>query len=251
MGYVRFMEKNYDEAVTNYQKGFDASGKKNAGIALELGNAFAAKGDLPKSAEWYGTALKLQPEWPNYEMGPVWKLNGVAGGYIQKLDYAKGIDVLEKHALPAGLQDWHTMNNLGLFYRDWADRGGKKSSDGKSKNEKSLDYYLKASKLVMEDEGASTKEKAGVLNDTGVIYDYQLGNTEKGIEYYRQALQVEPKFGDALENLGSCFNKLGKYEEAIPLFEKVLAEEPGRRKSQNGLAEAKRAVEKDQKPTTR
>ena len=90
-----------------------------------------------------------------------------------------------------------------------------------------------------------------MLNDTGVIYDYQLGNVEKGVEYYRQALQNDPEYKDALENLGLCFNKLGKYEEAIPLFQKVLDQEGGRVVSRRGMSEAKKAVEKDGKPASR
>jgi tetratricopeptide (TPR) repeat protein len=249
MGYTRFMERNVEEAITHYQKGFEISGKKHGGLALELGNAFMQKGDLAKAAEWYGTALKVQPEWPDYKAGPLWMLNGVAGTFVQKLEFQKAIEALEKNAFPAGNADWHTLNNLGLFYRDWAGRG--KKAEGKSKNEKSLEYYLKASKLVLEDQSATPSEKAQVLNDTGVIYDYQLGNIEKGVESYRQALQNDPEYRDALENLGLCFNKLGKYEEAIPLFQKVLDQDGGRAVSRKGMAEAKKAVEKDGKPASR
>jgi tetratricopeptide (TPR) repeat protein len=97
MGYTRFMEKNLDEAITHYQKGFDVSGKKHAGLALELGNAMAQKGEIQKAAEAYGAALKAQAEWPNYEAGPVWKLLGLSGQFVvQKNDFAKAIEVLEK-----------------------------------------------------------------------------------------------------------------------------------------------------------
>jgi tetratricopeptide (TPR) repeat protein len=258
MGYTRFMEKNVDEAITHYQKGFEVSGKKHAGLALELGNALAQRGDdkrgdIQKAAEAYGAALKAQSEWPNYEAGPIWKLFGIAGTFVQKRDYAKAIEVLEKNALPAGDGDWMLNNNLGLFYRDWADSIDRshKSSDAKAKNEKSLGYYQKAAKAVMASETATPKNKAQVLNDLGVIYDYQLGQMEKGLEYYRQALQSDGTYIDALENLGLCFNKLGKYEEAIPLFQKVLEQDGGRVVSRRGMAEAKKAVDKDQKPSSR
>ena len=90
-----------------------------------------------------------------------------------------------------------------------------------------------------------------MLNDTGVIYDYQLGNMEKGLDYYRQALQHDATYIDALENLALCFNKLGKYEEAIPLFQKVLEQDGGRAVARRGMSEAKKAVDKDQKPASR
>jgi tetratricopeptide (TPR) repeat protein len=263
MGYTRFLEKNLDEAISLYQKGFDVSGKKHAGLALELGNSYAEKSNglakdehektVMKAAEAYGAALKAQAEWPNYEAGPIWKLLGLSGSFAMKVDYAKAIEVLEKYALPAADGDWNVNNNLGLFYRDWADRIDRshKSSDARAKNEKSLAYYLKASKAVLASETATPKNKAQVLNDTGVIYDYQLGNMEKGLDYYRQALQHDATYIDALENLALCFNKLGKYEEAIPLFQKVLEQDGGRAVSRRGMSEAKKAVDKDQKPASR
>jgi tetratricopeptide (TPR) repeat protein len=261
MGYARLMEKNVDEAIAHYQKGFEVSGKKHSGCALELGNvhwqkAEAAKGndkewkaELQKAAEWYGIAARLQSEWGSYDASPLGRMNGVAAALIQKRDFAGALELLEKNGFPAAESDWKTLNNLGLFYRDWADSG--KRSEAKARNEKALGYYMKAGKLVVDDPNATGNERSRVLNDVGVIYHYQLGNMEKGIEYYRVALQHDPLWVDALENLGVCFNALGKYEEAIPLFEKVLDQQPGRGKSQNGLAEAKKAVSKDQKPTSR
>jgi tetratricopeptide (TPR) repeat protein len=252
LGYTRFMEnkeKNQDEALAHYQKGFEVSGKKHGGCALEAGNLLVQKGELAKAAEWYGLALRAQPEWPDYNAGPLPRLSFIAAQFVNKRDFAKALELLETNALPAGEYDWNTMNNLGLFYRDWAD--SKKGPDAKPRNEKSLAYYLKASKLVVDDPSADGSKRAAVLNDTGVIYHYNMGNMEKGLEYYREALQHDPKWKDALENVGVCFNLLGKYEEAIPMFEKVLEQEPARAKSRNGLAEARKAVLKDQKPTSR
>ena len=80
MGYTRFLEKNLDEAISLYQKGFDVSGKKHAGLALELGNAYAEKSNglakdehektVMKAAEAYGAALKAQAEWPRLRGRP-------------------------------------------------------------------------------------------------------------------------------------------------------------------------------------
>ncbi len=241
MGYVRGIEKNDDEAITNYTKCFELSGKNHAGAALELGMAHGRKNEPAKAGEWFATAMKLQAEWPDPATSPLSQLNRVAfEGFLQNNEFAKGTEFLEKYALPAGESDWHTMNNLGLAYRDWADSMRGKRDEARAKNEKSLGYYEKAAKLVQADPNASPSEKAGVVNDLGVIHHYNLGNMEKGIEFYRKALALNPTWIDALENLGKCMNKLGKYEEAIPLFEKVLAQDPKRRVSLDGLSEAKK-----------
>ncbi len=245
MGYIRRLEGSDDEAITHFTKCFEVSGKQNAGAALELGMALGRKGEPTKAAEWLGTALKLQPEWTNPIENPLTQLNDVAfKNYIGKREFGKGIELLEKHGFPAAEKDWGTLNNLGLFYRDWADSMRGSKSEARAKNEKSLEYYTKAVKLLEADTKVDPAQKAQVTNDLGVIHDYQLGNLEKGVEFYRKAVAIDPNCGDALENLGLAMNKLGKYEEAVAMFERVIKLQPDRAKSLRGLADAKKGLNK-------
>ena len=106
---------------------------------------------------------------------------------------------------------------------------------------KSLKYYVKAAELVLKDPEATPQEKAGVINDTGVLYQfpqYFTNDMETGIKCYERALTYDPGHADSNENMGLCMSTLGKYEEAIPYFKKVLESEPNRRMSLRGLRRA-------------
>ena len=90
MGYTRFMEKNFDEAVTHYQKGFEVSGKKHGGLALELGNAFVQKAISRRPRSGTARRSRSSPSGPNYKAGPLWMLLGVSRTYAQKARAPEG-----------------------------------------------------------------------------------------------------------------------------------------------------------------
>jgi type IV pilus assembly protein PilF len=48
--------------------------------------------------------------------------------------------------------------------------------------------------------------------------------TDEAIEHYRRALQINPKFSDAMVNLGNVFLDLRRYDEAIPLYQQALGD---------------------------
>ena len=45
---------------------------------------------------------------------------------------------------------------------------------------------------------------------------------EAAVDNYRQALDLEPEYVDALNNLGSSLHNLGNYQEAIDCYRKVI-----------------------------
>ena len=65
------------------------------------------------------------------------------------------------------------------------------------------------------------------LNNLGVI-EFKRGNVNGAISYYEQALNVMPQNDDALVNLASCYNKIGRYDEAIQLCNKAIIIDPNR-----------------------
>lgn len=70
----------------------------------------------------------------------------------------------------------------------------------------------------------ATQTKRLCLNQIGNSYT-NLGNSERAIEYYQQALQFTRKIGDrwgegaALSNLGIAYSRLGQYKRAINLYQ--------------------------------
>lgn len=66
---------------------------------------------------------------------------------------------------------------------------------------------------------AGKKEFADVYNMLGVIY-HQTGQFSKAIEYFNQALKINPRYTEALINLSVLYNDLGEYKQAKSLIEK-------------------------------
>lgn len=74
----------------------------------------------------------------------------------------------------------------------------------------------------------SAAQSAEELNDAGGKY-YQLGQYDKAIEHYRQALAIIQKLGQEdkvaaiLNNIGSVYEAWGQYDKAIEHFRQALA----------------------------
>jgi len=81
--------------------------------------------------------------------------------------------------------------------------------------------------------------QSSVLGNLGIAY-YRLGQVEKAIQYYEQALDIDKEIGDrrnegnALGNLGDAYYRLGQVEKAIQYYEQALdiAKEIGDRRGE-------------------
>ena len=62
-------------------------------------------------------------------------------------------------------------------------------------------------------------------NNLGEAHD-KLGNYDKAIEEFQQALKINPNYFFGLSNLGNVYGKQKKYNEAIPYFQKALKIKP-------------------------
>jgi len=69
--------------------------------------------------------------------------------------------------------------------------------------------------------------KSDSLNNLGVL-ELQKGNISNAIDYYIKALSVMPINDDALINLATCYNKVGRYNDAILLCQEAIKIEPNR-----------------------
>jgi superkiller protein 3 len=55
---------------------------------------------------------------------------------------------------------------------------------------------------------------------------FNLGNTEKAINYLHKALEIKPDYKYSLYNLGLVYEDEGKFEEALKFYEKALEIDP-------------------------
>ena len=245
IAHVRTLEKRYDEAIVIFTKAFDLSGKSNANTALDLGKAFGSRGDVKAAVGWFKKAHELRKTWDTPADQPIAQVNFFVFQMAQNRQFAEAIELMEKECAEMMKNDFRSWSNLGLYWRDWADSTPRsKAEDKLARNKKALAAYEKAEELCMRDPLATATDKALVLNDLGVIHDYNLGDMAKGFECYKRAVAADPNYVDACENMGLCLNKLGKHEEAIPYFDRVLAQQPNRRVSLGGKRAAEAALKK-------
>ena len=60
--------------------------------------------------------------------------------------------------------------------------------------------------------------------------------------YYRQAVNLKPDLADAWNNLGSCYGRLERHQEAAAAFEKAVAADPGNERARKNLGQARRSL---------
>jgi tetratricopeptide (TPR) repeat protein len=65
-----------------------------------------------------------------------------------------------------------------------------------------------------------------------------MGQPEQAVEYYRQAVGINPSFTEAWNNLGNAFMKLSHARKAVDAFKRALTSDPGYWDGHFNLAEA-------------
>ncbi|MSR75192.1 MAG: tetratricopeptide repeat protein [Planctomycetes bacterium] len=243
VGYYLAQQKKHKEAVAAFSAACDAASGQYPEAALEAGNSAKELGDLDNAAEWWGKAQKLAGAASQDQRGSFSVLTAV-GPHFESSQFEKAISMLEKYSRNAP-PNYSVYNNLGFAYREQGSARQRESkAAAKAMFTKSSDWYEKASAEVVKLEGVEGRVKAQTLNDTGLMYHYHLEDIAKGIAFYKRALEFDASFGDALENLAMCFNIQGRYEEALPLLEKLLKAEPARMVGRRELEKARKGLEK-------
>ncbi len=65
------------------------------------------------------------------------------------------------------------------------------------------------------------------MNQIGVIKQYNQNQIDSAMFYYRRSLNIEPRFVEALHNLGTCFELKKDITEALKCYAKALKYDPG------------------------
>lgn len=252
-GFYHMQAKEFDEAARAYQKAYEVSGNSMASALAGAAEAHWWAGRHEQACKLMLEAARLPWTWNNPQQSPLYKLRSFASQRFSEFSDSgdsgklrEAIDILESYAVKAAPSDYEVLQDLGFFYRELSTSEGLSKSRRREISKQSIKWYEKAVKAILESD-AEPSMKAKILNDTGILYHFdahQIGKIEKAIEYYRRALKFDPEYVDALENLGLCMNRVGDYEKAVPLFEKVLEAQPRRMVSRRGLDEARKALER-------
>ena len=62
-----------------------------------------------------------------------------------------------------------------------------------------------------------------VLNSIGIIYLLYFDDTAKAVDFFEKAVRVDPNYSDAYNNLGVAYEKLGRFDAAIPFYKKSVS----------------------------
>jgi Tfp pilus assembly protein PilF len=63
---------------------------------------------------------------------------------------------------------------------------------------------------------------ADAQNALGLVYHLMLHRPEDAVSHYLEAIKLDPKNSEYKNNLGAVYIELGRYAEAIPLFQQCL-----------------------------
>src|SRR5262245_21851159 len=194
LGWTLFQEGRTAEAVTEYQRALAAksdSAKSHNNLALAL----VELGRLDEAAEHFKASLGLDPK------AEIYSDYGFTMARLGKPDealaaYSKALE------LDPGCASAHA--NLAVSYVQAGQLDEAES------------HYRKA---------LAGKPTAETHNGLGYVLDRQ-DRTDDAIAEFRKAIDANPKFAPAYNNLAEALVKQGKLEEAAEYYRRSLAEKP-------------------------
>jgi tetratricopeptide (TPR) repeat protein len=232
-------EKFYDKAIAALEDAQKIE-PKNARLYVDEGDVRVASGKPDDGIENYQEALAiLGKDIVKDENSDVAKKLGYTVGMGKTLnpEQRDKLWVLMWKSCPDHPSLW---SDVAVSYRDGGNGLPKDSR-------KALEWYLRAVAVAPED--------AAIQNDTGVIYDYNLEQPDKGEPYYRKAVEIgkregydwnsakSPQIGyrDSINNLAKLLEKQKRWKDLKEFAENDVPEEHPDRTRWIREAEAKKA----------
>lgn len=188
--------KRWDDAISNYNVGISMNDKDDWGF-YGLANALMAKDNPDKAIENYLKAIQIRPQLIYYDH---------IGDAYRALNYlGKAVDYY-KQALGLRANDVWAHNGLGLCFL-------------------SLKDYESAIKHFKQAVRHSSPKYSIYYFNLGVAHS-NLGEHDKAIENYEEALNLDPDDYKTLAGLGDSKVRKKQYEDAIKHFDKAISLNP-------------------------
>jgi signal transduction histidine kinase len=193
--------------------------EKKAETFTVLSSAFFYSYDNPKSLEYCEEAIKLYEELEDQEgLAKSFHWIGIIAQVIG--DYDRAIENFSKALeLNTELKDAEQIcygnYYLGVCYMF------------KNEYSKNLKYNLIALELVDLLEVPDITMKSRILNQIGRSYEFQ-NEYEKALEFFNQSMEImnesdhPESIANRLHSIAMLNDKMGNYEEAVPLLERAL-----------------------------
>jgi len=200
LGNLYLKGKDFDSAIASYQKAIsvkERQGQTDAYSYNNIGICHESKGDLSSAASAYEMAAKAQPSQLLFSRNA-----GLAYRKLKAED--KALPYLEA-ASKSDTPDLAVTAALSMIY---------------AKSGRSADALA-----LMNNLQATMGEKADYWYNLGVVRQ-QTNDTSGAMDAYKKALEINADDADTNKNYGLLLYKAGKYEEALPLFDKTYKNDP-------------------------
>jgi tetratricopeptide (TPR) repeat protein len=247
-GYLEELQGNLDVAEGTFQRAWELSQQSLGEAALHLGHAALRHKDEKKALAFFSEALRLKAPVRQGTQSPADAIIGISQIRVEGGKPKEAAEILERHGAQHAADHPILQQNLGFLLRELgsAEAGKKNLTKARDLWKKSARCYELASEAVLVSEHPDIT-KAQILNDTGLLFRYHLDQIDKGITYYRRALEFDPNYLDALENMGVAMLMRKEWAEAISWFDKVLAIAPHRKVSEQGKKHAEAGLSAEPK----
>ena len=187
-----------DHALYEYVHALEISGG-DAETLNKIGAIHTHLGDMGLAARAYMLSLKLDAENPA-------ALEGVGLIFLRERRY----DDARRHltaALEKDPQRWQSHNGLGMI------------ADLEGDHTKAADHYMQA--LEMQPGSRQLPDTALLLNNLGYSL-YLAGDWPGALQRFHKALDYNPDFERAWQNLGLVYTRRGEYDRALEAFRHVM-----------------------------
>lgn len=240
--YLHDLEGRFPEAEGEYQRAWDLSGRKLGEAALHLGHFANRRGDAKSALPLFAEAIRLKAPVRAGVQAAEDALLVIAAPLVEAGKLKEAVDLLEKHG---GKESSHPVlrQNLGFHLRELgsAEDGKRNKSRARELWKRSAEHYVVAAANA-EISTLPDAQVAQILNDTGLMFHYHLEQPDRGIEYYQRAIEYDPNYLDALENMGVVLSEKKLWADAIAWYDRVLALAPKRAASLAGKQRAEEAI---------
>ncbi len=246
----------YNKALPIRRETNDVRGQ--AQTLTTIGQIYAAIGEPQKAIGYYNESLPLARE-AGDKIQEAFALNNFALLYVQLDEYQKALDCLDR-ALPLWKEtdnrygEVDALTSKGMAYDrlgdfeksigyfelaiDMSRRLGYRTGESNALHSigaaywglgqlqgsfdsvhKAIDYLIQA--LAIKRSIGQDKNAANVLNTLGLAYD-SLGERDKALDYFKQALTIDPHRPWVVQNIGlNCYYR-NEYDKAIEYCTQAL-----------------------------
>ena len=222
LGIEEYEKGNYDKAIEYFTMAIEltpnnAIAYHNRGLAyLKTGSKYTPEGkaSLEKAISDYSKAVELKPDYVE-----AYYHRGVAR--IEFIHfYDKPFSQAENEMFNEGLNDFNKALELdGTFYLSYSGMGN--AYDRYGEFDEAVKWYNKA----LDNEN-KILQKRGKEALAGIYYSrgraYQRVENPQAIQDYEKSLEYDPNFDITLGHLASIYSCIGKYEDALELYDRSV-----------------------------